>query len=109
MPAGEQTPLLSNGDTQNKSFSGKVLSFVKAEGQPGFLTSYRNLFIRRSNILLVFLPLAAVAHYLQMDAGVRFAFSFLAIIPLAKLIGQSTGELPSFYSPICGLHSLKRR
>ncbi|KAG8911160.1 hypothetical protein FRC01_005878, partial [Tulasnella sp. 417] len=45
------------------------------------------------NLFLVLVPLSAISHHLNWDAGLRFAFSFLAIVPLAKLLGESTEQL----------------
>lgn len=45
------------------------------------------------NILLVFVPLSFVSHHLDWDAGLRFLFSFAAIMPLAKLLGDATDQL----------------
>lgn len=79
----ERSPLL-NG--QPHSFTQRVVACVKPEGQPGFIKSYRNLFFSSYfNLFLVFIPLAGVSHYADWDAGFRFVFSFLAIIPLAKV------------------------
>jgi Ca2+:H+ antiporter len=88
MPS-ESTPLLENGsglhENERQPFGRRVLSFVKGEGQPGFLQSYHYLFLESwVNLLLLFIPLSAVSHYLKWDAGLRFLLSFLAIIPLAK-------------------------
>ena len=43
--------------------------------------------------LLVFVPIAAVANFLHAPATAIFFLSALAIIPLAKYIGQATEEL----------------
>ena len=86
MPS-ERTHLLGNGvhDTERRPLGHRVLSFIKGEGQPGFLRSYRYLFLESwVNWLLLFIPLSGVSHYLKWDAGLRFLLSFLAIIPLAK-------------------------
>jgi Ca2+:H+ antiporter len=54
------------------------------------------------NILLVFVPLSAAAHYGNWDAKFRFSFSFLAIIPLAKLLGDATEQLSVKLGPTLG-------
>jgi Ca2+:H+ antiporter len=36
---------------------------------------------------------AAASHYLNWDAPLRFGFSFVAIIPLAKLLGDATEQM----------------
>jgi hypothetical protein len=55
------------------------------------LSSYRWFFFgSKLNILLLLAPVAAVAHYQNWDAPLRFGFSFVAIIPLAKVRGHRT-------------------
>ena len=52
--------------------------------------------------LLVFIPAAIVAYVLSMPALVVFACAALAIIPLAKLIGESTEELTTYTGAAVG-------
>ena len=52
--------------------------------------------------LLVFAPIAAVAHFAGVSPIVVFFLSAIAIVPLAKFIGESTGELSSHTSPAVG-------
>jgi Ca2+:H+ antiporter len=42
------------------------------------------------NIALIFVPFSVLAHQLSWDAPIRFTLSFLAIVPLAKVL-----DLPS--------------
>ncbi|KAH9483877.1 Vacuolar calcium ion transporter [Psilocybe cubensis] len=95
MPPSESSPLLpSNGTAHAPSLSHKLTAFLTAEGEPSFLESYRWFFFDSYfNILLVFVPLSAIAHHLNWDAGLRFTFSFFAIMPLAKLLGDSTEQM----------------
>ncbi|KAF8912029.1 Sodium/calcium exchanger protein-domain-containing protein [Gymnopilus junonius] len=104
MSATETTTLLpnhrrtlSNHSTGTPAaFSHRVSAFIKAEGEPSWLQSYRwFLFGNYFNVLLVFVPLSALAHYLHWDVSLRFSFSFLAIMPLAKLLGDSTDQMSS--------------
>lgn len=85
MSTDEHSPLLPhhNGSI---SFSQSISSFVKAEGEPTWLASL-NYFIFGTylNVLLIFVPLSIIAHHLNWDAALRFSFSFLAIVPLAKV------------------------
>jgi hypothetical protein len=86
MPSTEHTPLLNGQLGPAESFYLKFLTFLKAEGEPSWLSSYRwFLFGSKLNILLLLAPVAAVAHYQNWDAPLRFGFSFAAIIPLAKV------------------------
>ena len=92
----ETTPLLhQNGDTTRKpspgpprTFSQRVAAFVNpaAHGEPGWLHSFRFFFFGSwLNILLIAVPLSAIAHYANWDAALRFSFSFIAIMPLAAV------------------------
>jgi len=93
MSTNEHSPLLPhhNGSI---SFSQSISSFVKAEGEPTWLASF-NYFIFGTylNVLLIFVPLSIIAHHLNWDAALRFSFSFLAIVPLAKLLGEATEQM----------------
>jgi Ca2+:H+ antiporter len=76
------------------SLSSRFTSFVKAEGEPSWAASYKWFFFGSYfNVLLVFVPLCILAHHLHWDVALRFSFSFLAIIPLAKLLGDSTEQM----------------
>ncbi|KAK0463579.1 Sodium/calcium exchanger protein-domain-containing protein [Desarmillaria tabescens] len=97
-PTSEQTPLLptTNGTANgiHPTFIKRCSAVFKAEGEPSWLDSYKFfLFGSYLNILLLFVPLCATAHYLNWDAGLRFAFSFIAIVPLAKLLGEATEQM----------------
>lgn len=45
------------------------------------------------NILLVFIPFGFISHYVHWPANATFFLNFLAIIPLAKLLGVATEEI----------------
>jgi Ca2+:H+ antiporter len=88
MPPLEQTPLLNGNRRQRRgpSFYRKIVALLKGDGEPSWLNSYRwFLFGSWLNLLLLLVPVAAAAHYLNWDAPVRFGLSFVAIIPLAKV------------------------
>lgn len=86
MPSSEQTPLLNGNCQRPPSFYSRVLALLKAEGEPSWLDSYGwFIFGSWANLLLLLVPVAAAAHYLNWDAPLRFGFSFVAIIPLAKV------------------------
>ncbi|KAJ3487578.1 hypothetical protein NLJ89_g11698 [Agrocybe chaxingu] len=106
MPHNDRSPLLGhpeNGRSQTystveglppPSLSTRVSAIFKAEGEPTWFQSYKwFLFGSYFNVLLVFVPLSAFAHYLHWDVAFRFSFSFLAIMPLAKLLGDSTEQM----------------
>ena len=90
----ENQPLLgeyrANGHSDQLSFIQKVKNTLIARGEPGWITSSKFLLLSSwFNILLVFIPLALLAEKLEWDAGLRFGFSFVAIIPLAKVSSYS--------------------
>ncbi|KIP12345.1 hypothetical protein PHLGIDRAFT_113821 [Phlebiopsis gigantea 11061_1 CR5-6] len=88
----EQTPLL-NGHANN-GFSHRLSRFLKPQDQPGWISSFRFFFFGSwLNILLVFIPLSILSHYANWDAALRFSFSFIAIMPLAALLGTATEQL----------------
>ncbi|KAL5529559.1 hypothetical protein ACEPAG_5544 [Sanghuangporus baumii] len=96
----ERTALLNgngdalNGNTAHLPFARRVLRTVKAEGEPSWAESYKFYFFGSwLNVLLVFVPLSFLSHWLDWDAGLRFLFSFIAIMPLAKLLGDATDQL----------------
>lgn len=92
MPPTDRTPLLENGHgvnvpTRRLSYKERIVSiFSVPEGQPGWIKSFRFFFFGSwLNIMLVFVPLSFISHHLNWDAALRFSFSFIAIMPLAKV------------------------
>jgi len=53
-------------------------------------------------IMLVFVPLGYAAHFMELDAPYVFGFNFLAIIPLAWLIGKSTEDVAASVGQTAG-------
>ncbi|MDQ4017757.1 MAG: calcium/proton exchanger [Thermoproteota archaeon] len=53
-------------------------------------------------ILLIFAPIAAALEFAHADHLVLFVISAIALIPLAKLIGDSTEHLATYYGPTAG-------
>lgn len=94
----ERQPLIAgrangNGHHRGGSFA-KLRAVLTAEGQPSYFSSFKwILFGSWWNVLLVFIPLSFIAHNLNWDAAYRFSFSFFAIMPLAKLLGEATDQL----------------
>ena len=92
MVPSESTPLLpahSNGSPpapDRRTFRERLVSILKAEGEPTWLESYKWFFFGSwFNVLLVFVPLCIIAHHMHLDVALRFGFSFMAIMPLAKV------------------------
>lgn len=97
MTSSENSPLLENGGLsghRNPSFFHRVINFMKGEDEPSWTESFKFfIFGTWFNILLVFIPLSFISHTLDWDAGLVFLFSFMAIVPLAKLLGEATDQL----------------
>jgi len=51
---------------------------------------------------LIFVPIGYAAHFLEMDPPLVFAFNFLAIIPLAWLIGKATEDVAASFGQTFG-------
>ena len=90
MQPTDTTPLLESnisGVIQPDPFLKRTWRVVKSEGEPSWTASYKYFWFGAwLNILLIFVPLSFIAHHLHWDAALRFAFSFIAIIPLAKVL-----------------------
>lgn len=102
MSNSESQPLLANGQSngngnghsRHSSFIQKISEIITADGEPGWIHSTKFLLLSSwFNLLLVFVPLSIIAEKLDWDAGLRFAFSFIGIVPLAKLLGEATEQL----------------
>jgi len=52
--------------------------------------------------MLVFIPIGHVAHFVEMDEPYVFGFNFLAIIPLAWLIGKCTEDVAAAVGQMLG-------
>lgn len=95
----ETSPLLENGGLTDHTnhripFSRRAVNFVKGDGEPSWAESFKFfIFGTWFNVLLVFIPLSFISHNLDWDAGLIFLFSFMAIVPLAKLLGEATDQL----------------
>jgi Ca2+:H+ antiporter len=96
MSPTERAPLLpANGHSEQRPFVHRVLDSLKgSENEPSWATSYRFYLLGSwFNALLIFVPLSFLADHLHWDAAFRFGFSFAAIVPLAKLLGEATDQL----------------
>lgn len=97
MTSSENSPLLENGGLsghRNPSFFRRVMNFMRGEDEPSWAESFKFfIFGTWFNVLLVFIPLSFISHILDWDAGLVFLFSFMAIVPLAKLLGEATDQL----------------
>ncbi|KAF5358107.1 hypothetical protein D9756_001376 [Leucocoprinus leucothites] len=92
----ERSPLLNGTSPEGPkpTISQRLSSLIEAEGEPSWPNSIRSfVFGTYLNVLLVFVPLSFISHNLNWDAALRFSFSFLAIVPLAKLLGDCTEQM----------------
>ncbi|KAF5380913.1 hypothetical protein D9615_004160 [Tricholomella constricta] len=96
----ESTSLLNGNSRPRRSFLQRVATVVAARDEPSWFASYRWLILGSYlNILLLFIPLSFFSHHLHWDAGLRFSFSFVAIIPLAKLLADATEQMSAKLGP----------
>ena len=54
------------------------------------------------NVLLVFVPLGVYSHFAHWSAAARFSCNFVAIVPLAAILGASTEALASHTGQMIG-------
>merc|ERR1719424_483942 len=61
-----------------------------------------NIFCTKMNVLLLSMPLGIVAGVAEWSAIARFGFNFIAIIPLASILGLATESLASHTGQMIG-------
>ncbi|KAG0698838.1 calcium proton exchanger [Suillus ampliporus] len=97
MSTTETTPLLENGGHvgyTNLYFTRRVLGFLKGDGEPSWAESFKFfIFGTWFNVLLVFIPLSFISHYLDLDAGLRFCSAFWPSCPWLRLGETMAGLL----------------
>ncbi|PWZ01734.1 calcium/proton exchanger [Testicularia cyperi] len=98
MPANERTPLVgsssNNGSGNNSSNLPSHHGEGHSAGQPNLVTSlWWILTCSWINVMLVFVPLGIIAEHLHWPAIWIFSLNFLAIIPLAKILGDATEQV----------------
>jgi Ca2+:H+ antiporter len=82
----EQNGESSPGRLRSPAGVERIVMFVRGEGEPSWLRSFSWLiFVTYFNVFLAFLPLSFIAQNKNWDVLYRFGFSFLAIVPLAKV------------------------
>ncbi|KAL1928302.1 hypothetical protein VTP01DRAFT_3218 [Rhizomucor pusillus] len=88
----ERTPLLGNS-----------LGYPISNEKPTWISSFRaTICSSKFNWTLVFVPIALAFSYGGAPATVVFTLNFIAIMPLAKLLGYSTEELALMSGPTAG-------
>lgn len=53
-------------------------------------------------LLLILAPIALILNFIGFDQIIIFIVAAIALIPLAKLIGDSTEHLSEYYGPTAG-------
>ncbi|KAJ7187816.1 hypothetical protein C8R46DRAFT_1052681 [Mycena filopes] len=89
--AGSQTALLGMRPRPGSTRVGEF--FVWLRGQKVQKNVVTVLKCSRINVLLVFLPLSVISQILKLNAKLQFAFSFLGMLPAAKIIGFLADEV----------------
>ncbi|KAJ2798007.1 hypothetical protein H4R20_004978 [Coemansia guatemalensis] len=81
----------SDGDSSN---NGSNNNSDGTEENPTVLASLQNaVYASWFNLLLVFVPMGYLAHYLEWPVVAVFVLNYLAIIPLSALMGFATEEV----------------
>lgn len=71
--------------------------------QHSSIQSYINLIKANPvNVLLIFVPLGIIVGYLQLNSLLIFALNFLAIVPLAAVLSDTTEVLANMTGPTLG-------
>jgi hypothetical protein len=68
----------------------KKRKWKEPTAKEGFMAIVRSSWL---NVLLVFIPIGIASHFMTWPATIPFVFNFIAIIPLAKLLGFATEDL----------------
>ncbi|BGP46253.1 hypothetical protein JCM10450v2_002093 [Rhodotorula kratochvilovae] len=88
--ADEHTPLIGrHAQSDQHSFHDDIAQ----HGTPTFLESVKNFFLSGwLNLLLVAVPLSFASHFAGWGSTADFIISFVAIVPLASLLGDATEQ-----------------
>ncbi|WFD32209.1 non-specific serine/threonine protein kinase [Malassezia sp. CBS 17886] len=86
--ASENEPLLPQGARTSAEHARTA-----ARAEPPFVDSFKSLLLSsKLNLCLLFVPLGLLAKWLNWGSLAVFCLNFLAIIPLAKLLGDATEQ-----------------
>eukprot|EP00929_Paragymnodinium_shiwhaense_P016499 TRINITY_DN1248_c0_g1_i2.p1 TRINITY_DN1248_c0_g1~~TRINITY_DN1248_c0_g1_i2.p1 ORF type:complete len:450 (+),score=81.16 TRINITY_DN1248_c0_g1_i2:126-1475(+) len=94
--ANLRTLAVQGGDEAGKQAAGAPTSNSK------ICHALTEMFITKLNLLLVFVPLGIACPYVGMTAGPTFLANFLAVIPLASVLGHSTEALAAHTGQMIG-------
>jgi Ca2+:H+ antiporter len=80
----------------------KKHNWIEPTASQGFRAIVRSSWL---NVLLVFIPVGIASHFMtdkgSWPATIPFIFNFIAIIPLAKLLGFATEDLSLRVGEVC--------
>ncbi|CAG8776037.1 14620_t:CDS:2, partial [Dentiscutata erythropus] len=75
----------------------------EAQKEPSLIESFKRIIFHSiSNILLFFVPLGYIVHFLNSNAILIFIMNFLVIIPSAKLVKFANSELSRHFGQFLG-------
>ncbi|TPX72654.1 hypothetical protein SpCBS45565_g00225 [Spizellomyces sp. 'palustris'] len=87
-------PASASPRLRNVTRSDSDAGFIFGPPPPSWSTSLRYIFLSNwINILLVFCPLGIISALWGWPDALTFAFNFMALLPMAKLLGLATEEL----------------
>lgn len=100
--AGEGTALLSpHHERQPTDLTSSVLTVPETEDTPW--EALKEMFLEnRINVLFAFIPLAYWSHAAKWSDGSVFILNFLAMVPLASMLGVFTEELAAHTNDVIG-------
>jgi len=94
----EDSPLVGGISTRSAEDSRK-----EEDEEPNDLAVFKEMIVGKAiNILLLVIPVAVVSHHLQWPPATVFWLNFLAMIPLASLLGDFTEEVAEHTNEVVG-------
>lgn len=96
----------ADGDVAPDTFNWRTLlrpEHPVSSKSPSLTTCFRNIVMYSYlNVLLVFIPIGWGMHFAHQSDTLIFVFTFIAVIPLAALLGFATEELALRVGPTLG-------
>ena len=107
---GESTHLMGNGTPGDGYGGGRASPAYRPESPWSQMESddkpweaLKEMFLEnRINLLLGFLPFACMSHFFHWSDGSVFILNFLAMVPLASMLGVFTEELAAHTNDVVG-------
>jgi len=66
------------------------------------LQGIQTIFFRWLNVCLIFVPLGCISHTLEWSSAATFTLNFMAIVPLAAILGDATESLAKLTGEMIG-------